>query len=229
MGIFSRYSLTDEQVDDPWASGAPEALDERDVPVAVKAPPPTQARSLGKLLQVQTPLIDVDIEGEVVRDGKGGVASGAVTRFTKLGGGGPGYVVDDDGKITRFSGKLRFKGKVSIQTRYASDAKATDLSCYGRGTTIGDRRSGDITLGFHESCHQADFASYLKNHPLPNPPQISIGMLASDYDAQLAAFLTAVESYWNDMEQTSHRRTDEVGHRKSEVERTGQCYVHLLP
>ena len=55
---------------------------------------------------------------------------------------------------------------VTIQTRFGT-GKPDDDSAYGRGTTPGDIAAGNVTLGFHESCHRKDMISYLTNTPLP--------------------------------------------------------------
>ena len=69
---------------------------------------------------------------------------------------------------------------VTIQTTYASDAKATDISGYGRGTTSSDIAAGDITLGFHESCHREDFTERLKQVPVPIQPGWQEALQPSD-------------------------------------------------
>lgn len=55
---------------------------------------------------------------------------------------------------------------VTIQTKFGT-GKPDDDSAYGRGTTPGDIAAGNVTLGFHESCHRKDMISYLTNTPLP--------------------------------------------------------------
>ncbi len=228
-GLFSQHQLEDEPAERPRPFQAQVELDSADAPVAPQPPPATVARSLGKLLEVSSKHVDVVIEAEILRDAGGGPEGSARTSCTHPAATAPAYKTDAEGKITRFEGKLRWKRKVSIQTRYGKGARAQDLSCYGRGTTVEDRRSGNVTLGFHEACHREDLVLYLQSHALPQPPSIAVGMSERDYTEQTEKFIKAIEQYWVDLEAFTHRRTDEVGHTKSEVERTGQCYVHQLP
>lgn len=231
LGVFSRQSLTEDASDypSPWARGSERPVDALSTPPATRPPPVTQPRDLGTLKRVESSLLDVQVDAKVVRDARGGVTTGAVTRFSRVASSSPGYRTDADGNIVRFTGKFRWKGTITIQTRYAADSRPDDPSCYGRGTTVSDRQSGQITLGFHESCHRADYVAYLQGHPLPDPPALSIGMAEDAYQQELARFQQELDAYWSAMEQDSDRRTDEVGHTKSEVERTGNCYTHVVP
>jgi len=196
-------------------------------PKAPNPPPATNARSLGVQLDVQETFVDVKIEAEVAADGGGGPANGAHTDFTWPSMSAPGYD-SDGGKITKFKGKLTWKGTIKIQTKYGTGGKADDLSCYGRGTTPGDISAGDITLGFHEHCHQEDYVNYLSNKILPNPPTLEIGMSATDYDTKVDEYKKDLDDFRKKMEADSDTRTDEVGHKESEVPTKG-CYVHTLP
>lgn len=197
------------------------------VPRPANLPPATQARSLGTLKSVQTDHVDVDIEGEVQADGRGGPARGAHTRVDVPRATAPGYAAAD-GKVTRFRGKFTWKGVITIQTQYGSGATARSVSCYGRGTTPADVRNRDITLGFHESCHQRDYAAYLSGHPLPAPPALSVGMTPASYDAEVQRFFDALRDYVAAMTSHSEARTDEVGHRRSDVAARG-CFAHHVP
>src|SRR5579872_4430387 len=177
-------------------------------PKPPNAPPATSPASLGTIKEVQNEFVDYKIEAEVVADGSGGVTTGADTSFTKVASTTPGYD-SADGKITKFNAKVTFKGTIKIQTNYAADSTASSLSCYGRGTTTTDVANRDITLGFHESCHRADYQAYLKANALPDPPTMSIGMKAADYDKAAAAFSAAVKKYYVDMQADSISKTDD--------------------
>ncbi|MCB1915321.1 MAG: hypothetical protein KDG52_06345 [Rhodocyclaceae bacterium] len=196
-------------------------------PKAPNAPPATNVRSLGEQLKVEEDHVDVLIDAEVVADGGGGPANGAHTDFTWPAMSAPAFD-SEDGKITKFKGKLTWKGTISIQTKYGTDGKATDLSCYGRGTTPSDVSAGDVTLGFHENCHQVDYANYLDQKILPNPPTLFIGMTPDDYNSQVADFKKAIADFRTAMETDSDTRTDEVGRKESEVASKG-CFTHKLP
>jgi hypothetical protein len=197
------------------------------VPRPANPPPATQARSLGALKRVQADLVDVSIDGEVLADGSGGPAGGAHTAFDMPRASAPGYTVAA-GKVTGFRGKFTWKGALTIQTRYGGGATSRSVSCYGRGTTASDVRSGDITLGFHESCHHRDYVAYLAAHPLPDPPTPSIGISAASYDAAVQTFFKELREYAAAMASDSEARTDEVGHPKSDVATRG-CFTHHVP
>ena len=197
-------------------------------PTPANAPPVTNPASLGIIKEVQNEFTDYKIEGEVVADGSGGVPTGAKTSFSQVSSTSPTYD-SDAGKITKFQGKFTFKGTIKIQTKYAADSTADSLSCYGRGTTNTDVTNRDITLGFHESCHRADYQAYLKANTLPDPPPMSIGMKAADYDKAAAAFGTAIMKYYSDMHADSITKTDDVGFTLNKANKTNSCYVHVLP
>jgi hypothetical protein len=233
-GASARFTLEHQASDDlpdPWQPGPaqPVPLEGAPAPSSPKTPPATNARSLGTLKSVQNDLMDVEVDAEIVADGTQG-SSGAETTFR---GGqvtsSPGYDADAHGKITRFSGKFTWKGTVVIQTAYGPGAAPDQVSCYGRGTTAEDLRDGNVTLGFHESCHRDDYAGYLKANSLPDPPAMSIGMKAKDYDAATADFGKALKAYFKAMKDDSIATTDEVGHKRSTWQRTGKCFLHPVP
>jgi hypothetical protein len=167
----------------------------------------------------------VEIKGEIVADGLGGPAGGAHTAFVTPRFRFPGFRSDRAGKILGFDGKFTWIGAIAIQTRYGAGVTANSVSCYGRGTTPEDVRNRDITLGFHENCHQFDFVSYLSDHPLPEPPTLTSGIDQEDYHRQIATFEAQVEAYFKSMEEQSECGTDEVGHTLSRSKQEG-CFVH---
>ena len=232
-GHFSRMPMgTDESSDlpSPWVPGplAPHRLDQTPGTVKKPNPPPVTAKkSLGEIKKVQNAFVDYLIEAEILEDGAGG-GQGADTSFSKAGSQAPGYEAAK-GKITKFDGKLVFKGTIQIQTKYAPGSSASSLSCYGRGTTRQDIEAGNITLGFHESCHRADYEAYLKNNPLPGPPKMEIGMDSKDYDKGAKEFAQAVLSYWKAMKDDSEKKTDQVGFTMKKADASGSCYVHQVP
>ena len=189
------------------------------------APPATTTQSWS-MLKMKNDHMEVDVSAEVIADSTTTEDLDAETKAPFVGHSGlPGYS-QEDGKITQFDAKFTWKGKITIQTVY-NKGKATDLSCYGRGTTPEDIENGDITLGFHESCHRADYVNYLKNNALPKPPELKIGMSASSYDTAAKAFNTAYDNYVKALREL-WKKTDEVGHKLSTVESTGKCYEHKI-
>ncbi|HVV17440.1 MAG TPA: hypothetical protein VHH90_09580 [Polyangia bacterium] len=214
----------------PWE---PVPLGTGATPPAAKPPnppPSTTTGNLGVLKSKQTDLLNVNVDAEILADGSGGPSAGAETKFS--GGSAfssPGYRMDSHHKIVSFDGKLEWRGTIRIQTSYASGARPSDVSCYGRGTTAADVAAGDVTLGFHESCHRADYTAYLKANTLPEPPALAIGMTEGAYRAAVAAFKTALADYFKAMEQQSKSSTDEVGFRLSRHLATRKCFVHVVP
>jgi hypothetical protein len=194
-----------------------------------KSPPATNPRSLGSKKSVQNNLVDVSIDAEIVADGKVNKVDFLITSFKIPRFNAPGYSTGGTGKITRFNGKFEWKGTIIIQTVYGSGIKATDVSCYGRGTTNSDVQNRDITLGFHENCHQVDFENYLKNNVLPDPPDFNIGMSTADYDTELKRFKKEYKAYDKAMNQDTETNTDEVGLKKSTNKKTRKCFVHVVP
>lgn len=213
----------------PWQPGRLDEVDNlpKQAPRAPNPPPATRPRSLGVLKEVQRDNVEVKIEAEVLADGTGGPRNGAETTFEIPAASSPGFE-HSHGKITKFSGKFTWTGKITIQTRYGDGATPRDLSCYGRGTTLEDVRNGDITLGFHESRHHADYAAFLKANPLPDPPAFTLPVKKTDHDNAVMKFFQDLEEYSKRMRQDSFRGTDEVGRHKSEVSAKG-CFVHRVP
>lgn len=237
-GFSPRFPLNADSASDLPSSMQPGPLGAvpLDAPAAAPKPAPkpanpaptTTVESLGVQKEVQSDLVDYKIEAEVVADGTGGVTTGADTSFTKIASTAPEYDADG-GKITKFKGKFTFKGTIRIETKYAADSNANSLSCYGRGTTDTDVANRDISLGFHESCHRADYKAYLSANKLPDPPAMSIGMKATDYDKAAAAFSASLTKYWADMTADSIKKTDDVGFTLKKSNQTNSCFVHILP
>jgi hypothetical protein len=224
---FPVGGIDDVPVPDPSSPSRTEEAEQQQAPRAANPPPTTRERSLGSLKRVQNSVADVEIECKILADGSGGPANGAHTGFNVPGTSSPGYATHD-GKVTKINGKFTWKGELSIQTLYGTGAAPSSLSCYGRGTTSADVQSRDITLGFHESCHRGDFVAYLGANPLPDPPALSVGMSAHDFDAAVKKFAAELKAYRDAMEKDSHSKTDEVGRRLSEVASKG-CFVHQVP
>src|SRR5262249_8371587 len=117
------------------------------------------------------------------------------------------YSYNDQGLVTHFNNTIRHS--LTIQTRYGT-GNPGDVSAYGRGTTAEDVRDGNITLGFHESCHRKDFLHYLQHEPRPQFGG-RVGMTVTEFDEAIAAYNAAWQSYFHEMEARSVRDTDETG------------------
>ena len=216
-------------LDVAFGEPAPVRLD--DNPVSEPRPPnhvgATKERSLGTLLEESTAFIDVKVAGKIMEDKIGG---GPHTDFSFPDvDSAVGFDLDADEKVTKFNGKFKWKGTLKIQTSFGSTDQRDDVQCYGRGTTDADVRNRDITIGFHEKCHRADYAAYVKANPLPKPPKLALGMKGSAVEAAIRAFTDAFDRYHAAMTADSISKTDEVGFTKTKADDTGDCYVHLVP
>jgi len=232
-GHFARMPLgqSDSDLPSPWRPGPVTAipLENKPAPATTKKAPVTSAEQLGVLKHVQDALFDVHVEAEIVADGGSAPAVGAETSF-KGGGQFTSPSASTAGKkIASFTSKFTWKGTIKIQTAYASDADANHVSCYGRGTTDEDVKAGNITLGFHESCHRDDYKSYLKANALPDPPKFAVGMTVDEYNQAHAGFDRAIKAYFAKMESESIAKTDEVGFRLSKRKATKKCFQHTIP
>jgi hypothetical protein len=197
------------------------------MPKAAQSPPVTKPRSLGVLKSVQSDWVDVKVEAEILADGSG---SSAKTSFNPgAGWSAPGYSTDAAQKIVGFTGKFTWHATITLQTVYAAPGDASKVSCYGRGTTDEDVRDGNVTLGFHESCHRSDFTSFLTGNPLPDPPALKLAMSEKEYKKQIKVFDEKLKAFFRTMNDQSEAGTDEVGHPKSAWLKTGKCYRHLAP
>ncbi len=193
-------------------------------------PPATVARTIPEgALSVQTDFVDVEIETKVLADKANGVDQGALTVFETPKVENGFYLSDENDIVTKAKNKLKWRGTIEIQVRYAKGVTADGLACYGRGTTKTDIANGDITLGFHESCHIEHMVAYLKAHPLPKPPELKAGMTLDDCKTKGQAYIDTVEEYANKVRADTEKVVDQVGHTLSSVESSGECYEHELP
>ena len=197
-------------------------------PVKPKPPPKTKP-SISTLKSKTTSKVEINIKVQVLADGTSGDidAKSAKTTFSSAGvkWSKPRYKWREQGGkkiITSLNGKFEFKGTITIQTVYGTKAKKTDTSLYGRGTTKDDKKKGNVSLGFHESCHQKDFLKYLKNKPFPKF-EGKVGMTTTDYDKASAKFKTAFDKYMNDMDAESKKSTDEVGYKLTKCKTDKKC------
>jgi len=211
------------------AAASRPAGEKTQTPKPANPPPGTTARSLGSQLDVQEDHVDVKIDAAVADDGTALTGEKHThTHFSWPSFVAPGYA-EEKGQIKSFNGKLTWKGTITIQTRYMAGEKATDVSCYGRGTTEADIKARDITLGFHEHCHQDDYVSYLNNKILPNPPSIMIGMEVADYLAAVKQYQQDLIDFKAAMADDTIQRTDQVGFTLNESNQKKTCYKHTLP
>jgi hypothetical protein len=199
-----------------------------------KKPPQTKTQKF-QLLKYSTTVLDVDISVEVLPDGQTADASKAgkgVTSCIKVGSIGPkGEFTDTPTMmkqrqggadvVVRIGQRAQVKGLLRIQTVYGTGASPAGFSAYGRGTTPQDVFAGNVTLGFHESCHQQDYLDYLRTAPFPGL-HAKIGMTIQDFQAAYRRFEAAVEAYFKRMHDISYRCTDEAGYKKTTYKAQGR-------
>jgi hypothetical protein len=169
-----------------------------DTEVKRQAPPEV------KKAQVQT-IRGMRVTVQPDESGIAGVGS-ARTDVTQHSGGAAYVHSNDTGKILSWS---VVPYQVDIVTRYGSGTPPADAA-YGRGTTKPDVDSGNVTLGFHESCHRSDILAYLTAHPLPAAPS-ETKISTDEGDTLIASYNTAVEAYFQAARDHSTQVTDEVG------------------
>lgn len=177
----------------------PIALDDGKAKKPPNAPPVTQPGT------IKINGIDVTIKADGVDDSV--VVAETVIEFDA--GAAPGYEFDDKKIITKLTGPIPTLS-ATIQTFYISDAKPTDPSAYGRGTTSEDKSNGNTTLGFHESCHQQDYQDFIKNN-IPPKFEGKVGMTEQQYKDAMQRYRKAVDAYLAKAMKYSKDKTDEVG------------------
>lgn len=207
-GLFTRAGLIDQAADEqllphPHSPGAggldPGRLDQAQQlqdAAATTQPAPRLTADSTQAIQGMAVTIEKDVQS----------AAGSKTSGTQIKGHGGKVDAKQGG-----DGKWQFTlvpWKVRIWTDYNVDADRP--AAYGRGTTEPDRKSGNTTLGFHESCHRADFIAYLTTKPLPEfsgRPDMS----AAEAQAAISQYLKACKDYFNAAYGYSETLTDEVG------------------
>jgi len=102
------------------------------------------------------------------------------------------------------------KAVLLIQTTYSKQGAEYMISGYGRGTTADDLKAGNITLGFHESCHRDDFIRYLNTQKLPSFDGTA-GMVGQDFLDDWSAFMSAFLKLPDTIGAWSKALTDDVG------------------
>jgi hypothetical protein len=135
----------------------------------------------------------------------------------------PGYTIGTkSGKkvVTALEGRFKMVFTLVIQTSYGPAATIEQPSGYGRGTTKPDIDAGDTSLGFHESCHRADYVEFLQKNALPTY-RGRVGLTVEEFNGAGAAFVREFLAYFVRMRKFSDNRTDEVGYTWKEYEAKG--------
>lgn len=178
------------------------------------------------LLKKKDAFVDVEVKYQIKADTIDSKVLGAVTSF-KI----PYPEFSPPDKPNKGDpGTMTWKTTIEIRTKYKSDQMRDFYSCYGRGTTNADRKAGDITVGFHESCHRDDYVNYLTNNSLPAIPDLKAGMTLNEFNQAQNKFTLAYNDYEPAMKKQSDDDTDEVGLKKSTWVSKGQtgekCFKH---
>jgi hypothetical protein len=216
-----------------------------------KPPPVTEPVSYPSILVEKSEMRDVEINIEILPDRF--VSERRPKAETKESG-LPAYEIRDvhieHGKIQRYS--FVWKGSITIQTTFPANLSPTDTSAYGRGTGA-DLKTGNGTLGFHESCHRNDYMAYISKsdelaitgrctpYSLPDSsPEVTVqwtiakfprfhgdvGQTVAIFKAAMASFGHEFDKWNHDIAKFSAHCTDEFGHSKSAYKRGGSASKH---
>jgi len=132
----------------------------------------------------------------------------------------PKYTVAAEGTVSAVTTQPAVTATLHVWTEFKSERAKKGRSAYGRGTTAKDKRDGNITLEFHESCHQKDFVDFVTN--VDNLPEFigSVGMGTGAYLQLWTTFENELRDLPRKMEAHSALQTDEVGKpKKSEYDK----------
>jgi hypothetical protein len=204
-------------------------------PAKVNPPPKVEGVTWAPFLEESTPEREIRLWIEIQEDGDEENAMGiALTSSSGL----PDWehhAKTMNGRISSY--KFEWKGALKIGTKYPSNARPTDSpSAYGRGTGD-DVKAGNVTLGFHESCHRNDYLAHTSKSvevmirgktsayslPEANPPIVidwtfkpfprfggKIGQHVADYERAEAQFTRDCNAWVADQHAFTERCTDQV-------------------
>jgi hypothetical protein len=190
---------------------------------AKKRSPPPKTKAGKVAVTIKQPLgVVCDISVEILDDtigkdaGSGGVTDcrwkDKVPKFDA-----PAPVYDTSSRLAIVSSitkGAKATGVLVIQTTYRKRGLEAEYSGYGRGTTADDIKAGNVTLGFHESCHRNDFINYLNTQKLPDFDGAP-GMVGQDFNDDWRAFMDAFQALPKTMKAWSVELTDNVGKTKA--------------
>lgn len=197
---------------------------------AKPAPVVTKDQAAVKILKEKTAYVEIDVEYQIKADSVDSTIDDPADTTLNDNWPDPVFTAPTAGK----AGSMTWKGTIEIKTKYKTaktkdpeDPKkevptASGYSCYGRGTKVNDRTAGNITLGFHESCHRADYAKDLNKDYLPVSPELNKDTTLQEFNDEKKRFLREVNEWRQAIIEDSDQNTDEVGHTKSQ----GGCFKH---
>ena len=198
------------------------------------APVVTADQSPVEILKENQNFVTIDLKYQIMKDVVDGSISSPGQTTLNDNWPDPVFEAPTPGK----PGTMKWVGTIEIRTKYKFNeiehpqdptkkvATPDGFSCYGRGTTTQDRAKGDITLGFHESCHRADYASSLTSLVgFPLSPELTDQTTAQQFAEEKKTFMEAVTVWRQSIIKDSDKQTDEVGHKKSQV-KDKKCFKH---
>lgn len=181
------------------------------VPLKTNPPPVTkaEARSITRTQGTTVTKVTVQIladttSGSVAGEAHTGIDTLAVVQTD------PAIQLDANNIVIAETSRATFSGTLSIQTKYKPGAKPEGKSAYGRGKTKADVTNGDVTLGFHESCHRKDFFDWYTTKSFPQFKG-KAKMTLTNYDKKLEEWKAAWKQFGKDASAASYQSTDNVG------------------
>ena len=194
---------------------------EGDTTTAKKKNPPPTAKAGQVAVKVKQPSgVQCSITVEVLADAidKDKNSTGTTTCWWKDYKFVPPVPVYDQSSglafVSSISNTPQVTAVLGIQTTYTKKYAEYLISGYGRGTTTQDIKDGNVTLGFHESCHRDDFISYLNTQNLPAFDG-GVGMVSQEFLDDWSAFVSAFRNLPTTIGDWSRKRTDDVGVTKT--------------
>ncbi|MEO8281359.1 MAG: hypothetical protein ABI564_16800 [Ideonella sp.] len=133
---------------------------------------------------------------------------GALTSFNNNSTGQVNIHSNDQGFVDSVTNTLSWT--IEIFTQYGSGEPEADAA-YGRGTTQPDKDAGNVTLGFHESCHRADLLNYFRTEPIPVLLIDASGKTpTATANTARATYINAWTAYFDKIRKFSVANTDEA-------------------
>ncbi len=172
---------------------------------AVRQPPPRVAANAAP--EVAQGILTLKLLADA--SGVSGI-KGALTSFSEVNNGAQVIIHSDDtGHVDKVTNDLAWT--IDIITEYGSGDPDGDAA-YGRGTTQSDENAGQVTLGFHESCHRADLLNYFRTEAIPvlDIDFANKKIKTADAEKARSTYTTAWKTYFAKARKFSITNTDEA-------------------
>lgn len=132
---------------------------------------------------------------------------GAFTDFQHKASGQLFKHVDTEGKVDRFTNTLAWI--ITVNTDYGTGIPDEDAA-YGRGRMKKDEEVGNVTLGFHESCHRELLLDYFRNRTFPSFDG-AVGDTGEAFDEKAKTYRSAIQAYFDKARTENEAAVDEIG------------------